>query len=112
MSEQLIAIAALALLTQVAVAETLTDPMRPWHAAPAAITERVAGMRYELSAILYSPERRVAIVNGRAVSEGERIGNARVSRIRRGRVELDTGERTLTLALAKSPHQTRSRSPQ
>ena len=99
------------MLPLVAHGENLTDPMRPSDAEPARSEAPAAAARYELSAILYSPDRRVAIVNGRSVREGQRVGRARVARIRRGRVELDLGDRRLTLALATPPNKTTSRSP-
>lgn len=112
MFEKLVAFVLLGSLAAAAATETLSDPMRPWAPVPAAVVERIANERYRLSAILYSPERRVAIVNGRALSEGQRLGRARVTRIHRGKVDLEVGNKTLTLALAKSSNTTPTRSPQ
>ncbi len=92
---------ALTLLTLLhgAGAETLSDPMRPWQqaAAPAPVQREVL---YDLSAILYSSERRVAVINGRTVSEGDRIGAAKVRRIDRRSLELDEHGRRIRLVLA------------
>ena len=54
---------------------------------------------WSLQSILSSPQRRIAIINGTRVREGDRIGNARVMRIHDSRVLLNTGDRTLTLQL-------------
>ena len=54
---------------------------------------------WSLQSILSSPERRIAIINGSRVREGDRIGSARVMRIRDSHVLLNTGSRTVTLRL-------------
>lgn len=100
-------IVVIAVASAPARAETLSDPMRPSHAAPVESVRAAPAQRFELSAILYSADRRVAVVNGRSVREGQRVGTARVKRIRRGQVELQVGERTLTLALDAAPNTTR-----
>lgn len=79
-------------------ADVLIDPMRPY--TPEVRVERsVGGKAYVLSAILYSTERRIAIVNGRPVSEGQRIHGARVERIEPGKVELLVDGNRLKLVL-------------
>ena len=93
----------LAALCGAAAAETLSDPMRPRQRLtnPAPAQDKVP---YDLSAILYSSDRRVAVINGRTVSEGDRIGSAKVRRIGRRSLELEErGERIrLVLAPARS----------
>lgn len=54
---------------------------------------------WSLQSILSSPHRRIAIINGTRVREGERIGSAKVVSIQASHVLLNTGERTLTLRL-------------
>lgn len=99
MYDRIVAALMLALLCGGAGAETLGDPMRPWQraAAPAPVGNRGV---YDLSAILYSSQRRVAVINGRSVSEGDRIGAARVTRIERRSLELDERGRRIRLVLS------------
>ena len=87
-----------ALLLATASADELYDPMRPY--TPDAPIERSAGSPgFALSAILYSPSRRVAVVNGRPVSVGDKVNGARVRRIDRGEVQLELGGKVLKLTL-------------
>lgn len=94
-----------------AAADTLRDPMRPYHARSEA-PERLERerQRWALSAVLVSDDRRVAIVNGRAVGEGDRIGRAKVRRIFRRGVELELDGRTVTLKLNAKERATFDRS--
>lgn len=57
------------------------------------------GGGWSLQSILSSPQRRIAVINGARVREGDRIGSARVVKIRDSHVLLNTGGRTLTLRL-------------
>jgi len=57
------------------------------------------GSGWSLQSILSSPERRIAVINGSRVREGDRIGSARVMRIHDSHVLLNTGSRTVTLRL-------------
>ena len=87
-----------ALLLATASADELVDPMRPY--TPDTPIERSAGGRnFALSAILYSADRRVAVVNGQPVSEGQKVNGARVRLIGRGRVELELNGEVLKLEL-------------
>ncbi len=82
-----------------AAADGLSDPMRPY--TPRIKVERsVGGKAFVLSAILYSAQRRVAIVNGQPVSEGQKVNGARVKNIQRGKVELVVDGEILKLALS------------
>ena len=54
---------------------------------------------WALQSILFASDRRIAVINGTRVKEGDRIGSARVVRIRDSQVLLDTGGRRLTLHL-------------
>ncbi len=94
----LLLLAALAPVSAPAVA--LHDPTRPTD--PELYFGRhagAAGRPWILHSILNAPDRRIAIINGKRVREGERIGSARVLRIGTSDVLLQTGKRRLTLRL-------------
>lgn len=81
-------------------AVALQDPTRPTD--PAAYFgngEQRATATWTLQSILSSADRRIAIINGTRVQEGDRIGTARVVSIQPSQVVLNTGDRTLTLPL-------------
>ena len=78
----------------------LTDPTRPTDPAAFFGTRTAAGGNaWSLQSILLASDRRVAVINGKRVQEGDRIGSARVIRIRDSQVLLRTGGRSLTLRL-------------
>ena len=52
-----------------------------------------------LQSILVAPERRVVVINGIRLQEGDRIGSARVVRIQDSQVLLETSRGTRTLRL-------------
>ncbi|TCK16868.1 MSHA biogenesis protein MshK [Thiogranum longum] len=54
---------------------------------------------WALQSIIFSNDRRIAIINGQRVKEGGRIGSARVARIENSHVVLKTRGRTLKLRL-------------
>jgi len=58
-----------------------------------------SGSSWSLQSILSSPQRRIAVINGTRVKEGDRIGSARVIRIHDSHVLLGTSGRRLTLHL-------------
>ncbi len=62
-------------------------------------SENRSGSSWSLQSILSSPQRRIAVINGTRVKEGDRLGSARVVRIHESYVLLNTGGRTLTLHL-------------
>ncbi len=94
----------LAALCTVASADNGRDPTRP--PTPAEIraffgAETVAGNpSFQLQSILLSDERRLAIINGRRVSEGHVINQAEVVTIESGRVLLRRGTETIVLTIA------------
>ncbi|BCR06406.1 hypothetical protein DESUT3_34750 [Desulfuromonas versatilis] len=93
--------AALALAVDARGAE-LRDPTRPpIPAAPERAPEplRSKAPDWRLSSILVSPERRVAVISGQAVVEGDRIDGARVVAITPSAVLLQKGKREYTLNL-------------
>ena len=56
------------------------DPMQPYRAV-AGPAGSVAAPRFALTAVLISPTRRVAIVNGKPYECGERVNGAEILRI-------------------------------
>jgi MSHA biogenesis protein MshK len=61
--------------------------------------ESPSGNSWSLQSILSSPQRRIAVINGTRVKEGDQIGFARVIRIHDSHVLLNTSGRTVTLQL-------------
>lgn len=87
----------LALLpTPVTALQDPTRPTDPVHYFGQG--DRNAG-GWSLQSILSSSQRRIAIINGTRVREGDRIGNAEVISIQASHVLLNTGKQTLTLRL-------------
>ncbi len=79
-------------------AMALSDPTRPTDPVLYFGTGNSSG-GWALQSIIFSNERRIAIINGQRVQEGGRIGSARVARIRNSHVVLKTRDRTLKLRL-------------
>lgn len=78
----------------------LNDPTRPTDPAAYFGTHNTSeGGDWSLQSILFAPDRKVAVINGIRVKEGDRVGAARVFRIHDSYVLLRTGRRTLTLRL-------------
>ncbi|MBE0597166.1 MAG: general secretion pathway protein GspB [Desulfuromonadales bacterium] len=89
------------LLIAVPVAGELQDPTRP----PAASRPQLSPLpgdspTWTLNATLVSPARRVAVINGQAVGEGEMIGGARLIRVAPETAILRQGGNEFTLRLA------------
>lgn len=84
--------------TGLAVDPALSDPFRPpgWGESAAPADDFDAG-RWRLESTLTSNGRRVAIINGRAVSPGDRVGGARVLGIEPGAARLDYEGREFTV---------------
>ncbi len=82
-------------------AAALQDPTRPTPGAlflsPSA--PRPAADTWVLNSTLVANDRRVAVINGTHVSEGESIGGARVLRIGKSDVLIQAPGRQLTLQL-------------
>ena len=94
-----IAALGLVLLGATGVRAELQDPTRPpdFSAVEAVVGTAgamglPAGSRLTLQSILISPTRRIAIVNGERVKEGDEIGTARVVEIRAWGLELEDDE--------------------
>ena len=78
----------------------LTDPTRPTDPGSYfGSAESHADRDWFLQSILSSPQRRIAVINGTRVREGDQIGSARVVRIHDSHVLLNSRGRTLTLHL-------------
>lgn len=81
-------------------AADLPDPTRPPAALGAAREDgQDAPAALELQSVLISPQRRVAIVSGREVRVGDRIGDARVVRIAENELVLRNGQDMQVLKL-------------
>jgi MSHA biogenesis protein MshK len=79
-------------------AQALKDPTQPTDPGNYfGSSENHSAGSWSLQSILSSPQRRIAVINGTRVKEGDRIGTARVVRIRESHVLLKTRDRNLTL---------------
>ncbi len=83
----------------VAPAWALHDPTRPTDPGSYFAPAGDSASPWVLQSILSSPDRRVAVINGTRVSEGARIGGAKVLSIKPTHVVLRTGKGSLTLRL-------------
>ena len=79
-------------------AELLPDPTRPatFGAAPRAAAKAPS---YSVSSVVIGSDRRLAVVNGKTVSEGDRVDGARVVAVLAGGVRLQRGGREFTVEL-------------
>ena len=68
----------LTIAAQAATADRLVDPTRPTHAKESA---SAAHKHVRLEAILRAEDRLLAIVNGKIVRAGDRVGDARIDEI-------------------------------
>ncbi len=85
-------------------AEVLRDPTRPYAVAPVVTPTTTAGAvakatGFTVTAILVSQKRRVAIVNGKRVSEGDQVDGATVVKILADRLRLDLDGKEFTTRL-------------
>ena len=104
MSKRTLFSAALALVWAATAAQDgdLKDPMRPFRPSAAA---RSMEPRFRLTAILVSDERRVAVINGRALRVGDAVDGAQLTAVRPSSVELRRGSRTFTVSLRRRSDQ-------
>lgn len=77
-------------------AEQLRDPTRPYSVP---VYHEMVRPQFKVNAIIVSSERRIAIVNGKRVGEGDRVDGATVVSISKRKLILDVGDRELTLGL-------------
>ncbi len=83
-----------------ASAYALKDPTQPTDPANYfGYPTNPSDSSWSLQSILSAPQRRIAVINGTRVREGDRIGAARVVRIHNSGVVLDSNGRRLTLDL-------------
>ncbi len=94
----LFGLAVLTSLSHAAVAE-LNDPTRPYKADGYEQRNTQPVSRYNLNSTLVSSNRRIAVINGTYVTEGETVGDATVIRIRKHDVTLQSPNRQITLKL-------------
>ncbi|MGB5334191.1 MAG: general secretion pathway protein GspB [Woeseiaceae bacterium] len=79
-----------------AAEESLRDPTRPYSPVQGL---RASAPRFVVNAIIISPERRVAIVNGRRVAVGSSIGGATIVAIKKNELVLEIGGKRITAGL-------------
>jgi len=83
-----------------ALAQPLGDPMRPpAMAAPSPAEEGASRAAGRLQSVLISPGRRVAVIDGRVVRLGERLGDATLVAISESQVVLQRPDGRETLKL-------------
>jgi MSHA biogenesis protein MshK len=98
MVERLIMFTAASVLAGAALAQPLADPTRP-PTQGAAQPRQGDAPQTRLQSVLVSPGRSVAVIDGRAVRLGERIGDATVVSIEPAEVTLQRGAATERLTL-------------
>jgi len=81
------------------LADSLRDPTQPLVGGQTIQEERPVPILWELTAILISPTRRLATVNGEMVKVGDRIGNQKVIAIEANTVQLAGPDGKMTLFL-------------
>jgi MSHA biogenesis protein MshK len=98
MAERLIMLAAASILAGTALAQPLGDPTRP-PAQGRAEPRQADQPRTRLQSVLISSGRSVAVIDGRAVRPGERVGDATLISIEPAEVTLQRGAATERLTL-------------
>ena len=86
------------------LAAELIDPTRPIMARPvttSAATPIQAASELKLEAILLSNDRRLAIVNGKLLRVGDRLGDTRIEAITAAAIRYSRAGRSHTLQLAQ-----------
>ncbi len=84
------------------LAAPLPDPTEP-PSATAGQTSVSPARRFRLDSILVGDARRRAVINGQTLSQGSRLGDARVLRIGVDRVLIEIGGDQYTLELESAP---------
>lgn len=95
----------LSMTARAATADRLVDPTQPAHLRPASTSESLQGVRVE--AILQSGERRLAIVNGKVVRAGDRIGSIQILDVSADGVRYSRAGETNIARLVAKPMQVR-----
>ena len=75
----------------------IEDPTRPPSKAQPVTTVAVAAPK--LDSILHGPERRLAMINGRVMLEGQRIGGIVLEEVETNEVVIRTGGKRMRLSL-------------
>ncbi len=78
----------------------LRDPMQPYRAIPGSASGGAAS-RFNLTGVLISPTRRIAILNGRPLEIGDQVDGAKIVRIERETVYLQQGSGALLIHLGR-----------
>ena len=79
------------------------DPTQPYRAVPG--EGRASGApapRFKLTAVLISPTRRVAIINGKPLQEGQRVAGAQLVKIDGRSVRLRDGAHDFVIQLGEA----------
>ena len=90
-------VALLLLLAPAVSAETMSDPMRPPQSGAAVTPRNVGDPRWQVTGILVSSGRKLAMINDRLIGVGDKVDGARVRNIYGSSVELDIGGQLLVL---------------
>ncbi len=86
-----------------AMAGELVDPTRPPDLLPVSVDDPTgSGGAFVLNSLLISPHRRIAIINGTRVKEGDQIGGAEVVEITAGGVLLKAEGNTFEVRMTAS----------
>lgn len=90
------------LLALLLVHSAAADPTRPpaWLGKSIQVAPQTSAKSYQLQQILISEQRRLAIINGELVSEGQNFENARVVKISFDKVVLRVSGKKKTLTLS------------
>ena len=84
-------------------AQTLDDPTRPYRAPASNGPAGEARRSFELSGVLLSSSRRIAVINGELYREGDTVDGARVVRIDPRSVRLQRGDQIVVVELNGEP---------
>lgn len=94
-------ITAIALALAAQAGAPLPDPTEPadWAVVPEPVAPPEGSREWRLHAVRLGPDTRRAIVNGRSVQEGERIGDAQVVEIRASAVVIEQAGQRIIVSL-------------
>ena len=95
----------LSMTAKAAVAERLVDPTQPAHTRPANNGDTLSAVRVE--AILQNGERRLAIINGKVVRAGDRVGSIQILEVTNDGVRYSRGGEVGVARLSEKAMQVR-----
>lgn len=86
-----------------ATANELRDPTRPLHFSQS-VNSTGQEIKLELNSILVGPNRKIAIINGQALTQGQMLTGTgyRLASIQKNSVTLTSGEARRTLTMVES----------